>query len=353
MVFSFLSQHISTKILLMADIFISYAHQDFNRIEPLVDALQDKGWSVFWDRTIPAGKNWRNYIGKALNDAKCVIVVWSNYSIESQWVSEEADDAMNRNVLVPVFYDNVQPPIGFRSIQVANLVEWTPTEHSSQFDQFIKDVNQVINTDKPPISVKRNPTPSTNIRKHKKGKPNKSMGLNPILVIIGLFLFMVIAYWAYQTWFTNDSETVIVSPPGLVFASKIEADGRAVNPDTIFSQNITDIYAVFHTNMLPPSMVINADSLVQGSYYTYLKVKQEATVSKFGWRWIKDGKVVNEYQTDVEPGSGVWLQRWDYDGEGIFHGDLGPGTYRIVILLDGNPALSSELVITVTNTTTE
>jgi hypothetical protein len=47
----------------MSDIFISYASEDLPRIRPLVDALERRGWSVFWDRTIPAGKTWREVIG--------------------------------------------------------------------------------------------------------------------------------------------------------------------------------------------------------------------------------------------------------------------------------------------------
>ena len=40
----------------MGDIFISYAREDRNRIKPLAEALEKQGWSVFWDRTIPAGQ---------------------------------------------------------------------------------------------------------------------------------------------------------------------------------------------------------------------------------------------------------------------------------------------------------
>lgn len=49
------------------DIFISYAREDAERIAPLVTAFQDRGWSVFWDRRIPAGQTWHSYIGQALD----------------------------------------------------------------------------------------------------------------------------------------------------------------------------------------------------------------------------------------------------------------------------------------------
>ena len=54
----------------MSDIFISYASEDRERIQPLVRALEQAGWSVFWDRTIPAGKTWREVIGGEIRDAR-------------------------------------------------------------------------------------------------------------------------------------------------------------------------------------------------------------------------------------------------------------------------------------------
>ena len=89
--------------------------------EMLAQTLEGRGWSTFWDRTIPIGKTWRETIGSELDGARCVIVLWSKTSIESDWVQEEADDAKRRGVLVPILIDNIQPPIGFRSIQAAHL----------------------------------------------------------------------------------------------------------------------------------------------------------------------------------------------------------------------------------------
>lgn len=128
----------------MPDIFLSYAREDRDRVEPLAAALAERGWSVFWDREIPAGQTWRTHIGTALNDAGCVIVAWSQDSIASEWVSEEADEARARGALVPVLLDAVAPPIGFRSIQAADLSEWRPGRESPLFDQLLRDVEAVL-----------------------------------------------------------------------------------------------------------------------------------------------------------------------------------------------------------------
>lgn len=42
----------------MADIFLSYASEDRERIVPLARLLEGCGWSVFWDRKTPIGVTW-------------------------------------------------------------------------------------------------------------------------------------------------------------------------------------------------------------------------------------------------------------------------------------------------------
>ena len=64
----------------MADIFLSYSREDEARIKSLVTEFEAQGWTVFWDRRIPAGETWRSYIGTALQDARCIVVAWSQSS---------------------------------------------------------------------------------------------------------------------------------------------------------------------------------------------------------------------------------------------------------------------------------
>src|SRR6516165_3830135 len=128
----------------MSDIFISYAREDQPWAEMLAQTLEGRGWSTFWDRTIPIGKTWRETIGTELDGARCVIVLWSKTSIESGWVQEEADDAKRRGVLVPILIDNIQPPIGFRSIQAAHLENWDGTEPTQAFGRLTADIAALI-----------------------------------------------------------------------------------------------------------------------------------------------------------------------------------------------------------------
>jgi hypothetical protein len=139
----------------MSDIFISYAREDELRAEVLAKTLASSGWSIFWDRKIPIGKTWRQTIGKALNDARCVIVIWSKTSIDSSFVQEEADDAKRRGILVPVLIEKVEPPIGFRSIQAAQLENWDGTESTPAFRRLIDDIAALIGPSPEPIVLPR------------------------------------------------------------------------------------------------------------------------------------------------------------------------------------------------------
>jgi adenylate cyclase len=46
----------------MADIFISYASEDREAAARLAGALEDRGWSLWWDPEIPPGESWDDMI---------------------------------------------------------------------------------------------------------------------------------------------------------------------------------------------------------------------------------------------------------------------------------------------------
>lgn len=130
----------------MADIFISYARKDRSKVLPISEALQAQGWSVFWDRVIPGGKTWDEVIEEELDAAKCVIVVWSKNGVTSKWVRAEAEEALNRNVLVPVSIEILKPPLLFRPIQTVQLTDWNEVSTHHQFKKLVCDLEAIIGT---------------------------------------------------------------------------------------------------------------------------------------------------------------------------------------------------------------
>ena len=132
----------------MSDIFLSYDSRDLERIKPLAAALSAQGWTVFYDRTIPPGKTWRQFIGKEIDACHCMIVAWSNYSISSNWVLEEADDGLKRKILVPCLLDDVRPPLGMRAIQATNLVGWHGDLKVPGFKALCSAISELIGAGK-------------------------------------------------------------------------------------------------------------------------------------------------------------------------------------------------------------
>ena len=125
-------------------IFLSYASVDRARVEALVRALQSEGLDVWWDRDIPRGKNFSRVIEEALEQATCAIVVWSRASIDSEWVFNEASEARKRGMLVPVLVDDVEPPLEFRHLQAARLVEWRGDKSDSEWAGLLEAVRGLV-----------------------------------------------------------------------------------------------------------------------------------------------------------------------------------------------------------------
>ena len=138
----------------MPDIFISYAHEDQERVRPIVQELE-KRWSVFWDKKIPPGNTWEDSIGKALEESPCVLVVWSHFSVKSDWVKEEADVAKKRDTFVPLFLDKVEPPMGFRRIHAADLSEWQNNNAHQGFQLLIGAIESKISPATLPVTDSR------------------------------------------------------------------------------------------------------------------------------------------------------------------------------------------------------
>jgi hypothetical protein len=135
----------------MSDIFISYASADRERAGAVSRALQARGWSVWWDRAIPPGRQYDDVIEDALDGAKCVVVLWSKTSTASTWVRNEASEAMRRKVLIPATIDTpLKIPLEFRRLQAADLAQWDGQAASPEFDQFCDAIANALAGAEPP-----------------------------------------------------------------------------------------------------------------------------------------------------------------------------------------------------------
>jgi TolB-like protein/tetratricopeptide (TPR) repeat protein len=147
----------------MADVFISYCRRDKARVQPLVAAIEDMGWSVWWDPAIVPGQEFDRQIDIELSQAAAVLVVWTPESVASRWVRGEAREAADRDILVPVRFENAQLPIDVRAFHTIDLDNDTRDPRSPQVRELLDALGTLVDrqhaatSDSPAIAATTRP----------------------------------------------------------------------------------------------------------------------------------------------------------------------------------------------------
>jgi hypothetical protein len=134
----------------MADIFLSYAREDRKPIALLAREFERLGWSVWWDNNISIGKPFGREIESALASARCIVVVWSDRSVNSDWVRAEAFEGLNRGILVPVLLRTCIAPLPFRTLQTADLRSIGQRGLGEEFPKVLTALEEILG--KPPAT---------------------------------------------------------------------------------------------------------------------------------------------------------------------------------------------------------
>ncbi len=129
----------------MADIFLSYSREDSGRADAMVQALKAVGWSVWFDRYTPTARKWANILESELERARCVVMLWSDHAMDSDWVRKEGIAGLDRAVLVPVRIRESDIPDVFGSIQFADLTSWDGDPAAPAFTELVQSIrNQML-----------------------------------------------------------------------------------------------------------------------------------------------------------------------------------------------------------------
>jgi len=127
----------------MASVFLSYDHEDAAFAAPIAAAIEQAGHSVWWDRHIHGGAEYNSEIEGAVERADAVVVLWSERSVKSAWVRDEAAEGRDSGKLVPVLIDGVKPPMGFRQYQTVDLAAWKGGKQIPKLAELLHAIERV------------------------------------------------------------------------------------------------------------------------------------------------------------------------------------------------------------------
>ena len=128
----------------MADIFISYSSEDKTIVQKIASLLEAKNWTVWWDRKIPLGAAYDSVIETELEQAKCVLVIWTQRSVQSEWVKNEALEASSNKKLVPIILESVKIPLVFKRIESAMMIDWNGDRDHPELELLYLAIQNIL-----------------------------------------------------------------------------------------------------------------------------------------------------------------------------------------------------------------
>jgi hypothetical protein len=129
----------------MADLFISYSRNDRERCTAIRDALAALKVNVWSDARIGAGSSFDREIEREIEAAKALLVLWSEDSVESDWVRNEARTGKEGGRLVATQIAPCQLPLEFRSIQAELLPEGAEGTDNQAWINVLSRIGELLN----------------------------------------------------------------------------------------------------------------------------------------------------------------------------------------------------------------
>lgn len=181
-----------------ADIFISYSRKDHELVAKLVYLLEWYGYTVWWDiESLRSGEDFSQVIKKAIDDVKCVIVLWSKHSVQSKWVRAEAQIAENADKILPVLKDSNTAnfiPTPFNILHSESLDSWVGNPQNRQFHRLLEAVEHFCSQPSGQAFVSRMEDPQLAVSKSQ----NQSMFLALGWLIFGLLAGVTLGYGYFE-----------------------------------------------------------------------------------------------------------------------------------------------------------
>ncbi len=100
---------------------------------------------MWWDYHLLGGDRFRTTIEQEATTARAVVVLWCSAAINSHFVIDEADIGLRANKLLQTTLEDVQPPLGFRSVEHRlSLVSWSGSPEDDAIDRLVLAIAQLV-----------------------------------------------------------------------------------------------------------------------------------------------------------------------------------------------------------------
>jgi adenylate cyclase len=296
----------------LADVFISYARANQQKIAKLAGALEAQGFSVWWDRRILGGAEFVKDIERELHAAKVAVVAWSGQGNESPWVRDEATRAQRQGKLVPISLDRSEAPIGFGQFQAIDFVGWNGDTRALAFLELCRAIKMHVNGEAPS-------TPGAEI-------PSWRRALRPVpLAASGLALAAIVAAVVTipRSVQTPRTSAIATAKPEAA-SSEIDAGSIAVLPFADLSaerdqQFFSDGIAEEILNVLARIEGLKVASRTSSFQFRDPRVRVPAIARDLGVRHVLEGSVRKAGKTiritaqliDAESDRHLWSATYD------------------------------------------
>ena len=123
-------------------IFISYSHKDEQEVLRIIEALQTRGYRVWFDRGIEVGTEWPQNIAEHIVNSACVISFMSENAASSQNCRNEINFAMNYSKnFITVYLHAFEMELGLQ-LQLGSK-QAIYKNRSASFEQFMDELDRV------------------------------------------------------------------------------------------------------------------------------------------------------------------------------------------------------------------
>ena len=124
-------------------LFVSYSHRDTAKVYPILDALYDRKYRIWYDESCETGNDFRDELRQRIEGAEAVLLFVSDASMNSPFCGMEIIVAReNGKRLYPIYLDDATVPPAFQ-ILLANTHHSTSDNMDKLIKSMIRDLPAV------------------------------------------------------------------------------------------------------------------------------------------------------------------------------------------------------------------